>query len=160
MIGQSPEGLETNHHLQIYPLDLGEAKQQTRAAESPGPEQRHPLPLSPARPSSQSHLAKLPPNSLSVEDALESAWPGFLQGRLLRRGKREGWETRTLGTTLLFILVARPQSQWLCIGRPLSRSHVPLQIPLILPNLINWEDWGGSSGSYRTNTAKHHTKKG
>lgn len=27
MIDKSPAGLDTNHHLQIYPLDLGEAKQ-------------------------------------------------------------------------------------------------------------------------------------
>lgn len=41
MIGKSLEGLENNHRLQMYPLDLREAKQQTRAAESPAPVQ-HP----------------------------------------------------------------------------------------------------------------------
>lgn len=33
MIGNSLEGLETNHCLQMYPLDLREAKEQTRAAD-------------------------------------------------------------------------------------------------------------------------------
>lgn len=43
------------------------------------------LPLSPAQPSDQSHLAKLALNSLSAEDAGKSVWPGFLRGCPLRR---------------------------------------------------------------------------
>lgn len=90
MIGKSLEGLKTScHHLQVYPMDLREAKEERRAAESPDSAHRHSeavrhpaaLPCSAIRPKSpcKPHL-----NFLPVEDAGKSVRLGFLQGHPLR----------------------------------------------------------------------------